>query len=149
MLLIHAEIAKLCTAKRIIEGRGIQTSSSFVKIWLVCIPEFRAIYLFFWRLYGLDFLSRIYWSSLDHDDPMAGNWEKAISILAENLNSSCSFVITAVQMDFSLKKSGTYMYLCSVKWIKYPLAGTKYLLFLHGFMKVVVLMINNVLALTL
>ena len=43
------------TAKRILERRGIQTSSSFVKIWLVCIPEFKANFLFLWHLYGLVF----------------------------------------------------------------------------------------------
>jgi hypothetical protein len=46
----------LSTAKRIVlERRGIQTSSSFVKIWLVCIPESKANLLFFWHLYGLVF----------------------------------------------------------------------------------------------
>ena len=35
------------TAKRIIERRGIQTSSSFVKIWLVSMPEFKANFLLF------------------------------------------------------------------------------------------------------
>ena len=48
----------LCsTAKRILERRGIQTSSSVVKIRLVCIPEFKVNFLFFWHLF--DFLSRI------------------------------------------------------------------------------------------
>ena len=42
-------------AKRKLERLGIQTSSSFVKIWKVCIPEFKANFLFFWRLYGLVF----------------------------------------------------------------------------------------------
>ena len=86
MLLIHAKIAKLCTAKRILERRGIQTSSTFVKIWLVCIPEFKANFLFL----------RIYWSPLDHD-LMASIWGKAISILAGNLNSGLSYLITAVK----------------------------------------------------
>ena len=44
-----------CTAQRIQERREIQTSSSFVKIWLVCIPEFKANFLFFLLLYGLAF----------------------------------------------------------------------------------------------
>ena len=35
----------VCTAKRIL---GIQTSSSFVKIWQVSITEFKAKLLFFW-----------------------------------------------------------------------------------------------------
>ena len=30
---------------------------------------------------------------------MAGIWEKAVSILAGNLNSDCSYLITAVQAD--------------------------------------------------
>ena len=46
------------------------------------------------------FSSKIYWSSLNHD-PIASIWEKAISILAGNLNSSCSYLITAVT-DFVL-----------------------------------------------
>ena len=41
------------------------------------------------------FLSRIYWSSLDHD-LMASIGEKASSILAGNLNSGSSYLITAV-----------------------------------------------------
>ena len=41
------------------------------------------------------FLSRNYWSSLYHD-LMAIIWEKAISILAGNLNSGHSYLITAV-----------------------------------------------------
>jgi hypothetical protein len=41
---------------------------------------------FFWQ-YGLFSLFRNYWSSLGHD-LMASIWEKAISILAGNLNSS-------------------------------------------------------------
>ena len=35
------------TAKIILERLGIQTSPSFVKIWSVCIPEFKAKLLFF------------------------------------------------------------------------------------------------------
>ena len=46
-----------------------------------------------------DFLSRNYWSWLDHD-PMASIWEKAISILAENLNSGHSYLITAVKWEY-------------------------------------------------
>ena len=40
------------------------------------------------------FLSRNYWSSLDHD-LMASIWEKAISILAGSLNSGRRYLITA------------------------------------------------------
>ena len=40
----------LCTAKRILERRGVQTSSLFVKIWLVCIPESKANFLFSWHI---------------------------------------------------------------------------------------------------
>ena len=46
------------------------------------------------------FLSRNYWSSLDHD-LMASIWENAISILAGNLNSSPSYLITAVSFPSS------------------------------------------------
>ena len=41
------------------------------------------------------FLRRNYWSSLDHD-LMVSICEKAISFLAGNLNSSYSYLITAV-----------------------------------------------------
>ena len=41
------------------------------------------------------FLSRNYWSSIDHG-LMASIGEKAISILAGNLNSGRSYLITAV-----------------------------------------------------
>ena len=44
----------------------------------------------------LGFLSRNYWSSLYHD-LMASSWEKANSILARNLNSGHTYLITAVQ----------------------------------------------------
>ena len=44
------------------------------------------------------FLSRIYWSSLDHD-LMASIWEKDISILAGNLNLGRSYFITAVKAN--------------------------------------------------
>ena len=80
-------------AKRILERRGIQTSSLFVKIWLVCISEFKAN--FFFSFIWLGFLARIYWSSLDHD-LMTSIWKKGISILAGNLNSGRSYLITAV-----------------------------------------------------
>ena len=51
--------------------------------------------LSFWCLYGLVFfLSRNYWSSLDHD-LMASIWEKAISILTGSLNSGRRYLITA------------------------------------------------------
>ena len=40
------------------------------------------------------FLSRNYWNELDL---MASIWEKAISILAENLNSGRSYLNTALQ----------------------------------------------------
>ena len=43
----------------------------------------------------LGFLSRKYWSSLDND-LMASILEKAISILAGNLNSGRSYLIAAV-----------------------------------------------------
>ena len=82
------------TAKKMLEKRKIQTSSSFDQIWLVCIPEFKANFLFF-GIYIAWFLSRTYWSILDHD-LTASIWEKAILILAGNLNSGPSYLITAV-----------------------------------------------------
>ena len=57
--------------------------------------ESKANLLFFQRLYGLGFLSKIYWSLLDHD-LLAKIWEKAISILAGKLNSGRTYLITAV-----------------------------------------------------
>ena len=44
----------------------------------------------FFGIYMAWFLSRIYWSSLDHD-LMASIWGKAISLLARNLNSGRSY----------------------------------------------------------
>ena len=78
----------LCTAKRILERLGIQTLSSFVFLILKPISIFLV-------LIWLGFLSRNFWSLLNHD-LMASIWEKAISILAGNLNSSRSYLITAV-----------------------------------------------------
>ena len=52
------ESCALCstfTAKRILERLGIQILSPFVKIWYVCIPNFKANFLIFWRSYGLVF----------------------------------------------------------------------------------------------
>ena len=49
------------TSKRILERLGIQNSSSFVKIWEVCIPNSKA---FFYCFYGLFILSRNYWESI-------------------------------------------------------------------------------------
>ena len=39
------------TSKRILERRRTQTSSSFVKIWLVCIREFLSQFLIFFGIY--------------------------------------------------------------------------------------------------
>ena len=50
------------------------------------------------------FLTRNYWSSLDYD-LMASIWEKTISILAGNLISGRSYLITAVTSDFSVWRS--------------------------------------------
>ena len=67
-----------------------------------CLSKFdRSVFLilkpisYFLAFKWLGFLSRNYWSLLDHD-LMASNWEKAISILAGNLNSGRSYLITAV-----------------------------------------------------
>ena len=62
-----------------------------------CIQRQFFFLVFIW----LGFLSRIYWSSLDHD-LMASIWEKSISILAGNLNPGRNYLITAVLQ----KKSG-------------------------------------------
>ena len=94
------------TAKRILERRGIQTSSSFVKLWLLCILEFKANFLLFWHLYGLFFLSRIYWRLLDYD-LLASIWE-AISILTGNLNLGRSYLITAVPGRKNINKRVKY-----------------------------------------
>jgi hypothetical protein len=50
--------------------------------------------------FGIVFLCRNYWSSLDL---MASIWETAISILPGNLNSDRSYLITAVPIDFYAK----------------------------------------------
>ena len=55
LLFFFIWIEMYTTAKRILERLRIQTSSSFVKIWYVCIPNFKANFLFFWRFYGLVF----------------------------------------------------------------------------------------------
>ena len=111
------------TAKRILERRGIQTSSASEFDWYVFLnlKPISGLYnfLFFWHLYGLVFylcmiywssfypisypfgiyiawffLSRLYWSS------NAIIWEKVFSILAVNLNPSHSYLITAVLGHF-------------------------------------------------
>ena len=71
----------LCTAKRILErfDRSVFLISKPISFFLA----------FIW----LGFLSRNYLSSLDHD-LMASIWEKAISILAGNLNSGRSYLIS-------------------------------------------------------
>ena len=52
------------------------------------------------------FSSRIYWTSLDHD-LMASIWEKAISILAESLNSGVIYLITTVHKIEILFQKGS------------------------------------------
>ena len=59
--------------------------------------------LCFWHLYGLVFdLKTIGISSLDHD-LMDNIWEDAISILAGNLNSGCSYLTTTVTIAVALQ----------------------------------------------
>ena len=53
------------------------------------------------HFYGLVFLSRNYWSLLDHA-LMASIWEKAISVLAGKLNSGRSYLITAIYYKYSI-----------------------------------------------
>jgi hypothetical protein len=73
----------------------IQTSSLFVKFdWSVFL-NLKPISHFLAFIWLVLFLSRIYWSFLDHN-LMANILEKATSILAENLNLGCSYLITAV-----------------------------------------------------
>ena len=57
---------------------------------------FKPISYFFGVYMACFFLSRNYWRSLDHD-LTASIREKAILILAGNLNSGRSYLITAVQ----------------------------------------------------
>ena len=64
----------------------------FPESWKRSCPNFYAHDCTSWLGFCL---SRNYWSLLDHD-LMANIWEKAISILAVNLNSSRSYLITAV-----------------------------------------------------
>ena len=98
----NIKLSKLCiTAKRILERRGIQTSSLnhlIVKIWLVCIHEFKDSFLSFWHLYGLVFYLEYIGSSLNL---MASIWEKAISIFEGNLNSGRSYLINAILITTS------------------------------------------------
>ena len=63
------------------------------------------------------FLSRNFWCLLDHD-LMTSIWEKAVSILAGNLNLGRSYLITAVQegwgfrgqnSDFSASYQSTFL----------------------------------------
>ena len=72
---------------------------------MVCIPEFKANFLFF-GIYIAWFL--IYWSLIDHY-LMASILEKAISILAGNLNSRCSYLITTVKLETDLNSRRTYL----------------------------------------
>jgi hypothetical protein len=68
--------------------------TSFVKIWIACSCKFKANFLVFMPL---AFWSRNYWDWLNHH-LMANIWEKVNSILAENLNSCLSYLITTVRL---------------------------------------------------
>ena len=73
------------------------------------------------------FLSRNYWSLLDHD-LMASIWEKVISILTGNLNSGCSYSITAAtisETDYSIQ-------ICRNKFLIHSLINTAYLSYLSS-----------------
>ena len=96
------------TAKRILERLGIQTASSFFKMSVFLIwSQFLIFLAFIW----LGFLSRKYWSSLDHD-LIASIWEKATSILAGNLNSGrCTTVLTTSWFDSSCNFMMLHFYL--------------------------------------
>ena len=65
---------------------------SHLSLFLVLKP----ISYFFGVYMACFFLSRDYWSLSDHD-LMASIWEKNILILAENLNSGRSYLITTIQ----------------------------------------------------
>ena len=80
---------QFCTAKRILERLQYRLSKFDRSVFLILKP----IYYFF----GLVFYLETIGSSLDHD-LMASIWEKAISILAGNLNSGHSYIITAVKL---------------------------------------------------
>ena len=69
--------------------------TSFFKIWTVSSCKFNANFLTFLSLYHFFFCCRNYWSWSNHH-LMANIWEKAISILAGNLNLDRSYLITTV-----------------------------------------------------
>ena len=75
----------------------MSTWTSFVKIWTVSNCEFNVNFLTFLGLYTLAFCTRNYWRWLNHNW-MANIWERAISILAGNLNLGRSYLITTVPM---------------------------------------------------
>ena len=81
---------------------------------IICHNFFKANFLFFWRLCALGFLSRKYWSWLDHDR-MASFWEKAISILTGNLNSVHSYPITTVRNKDGVISEGIFNFNLSSK----------------------------------
>ena len=78
------------TAKRILARHGIQTSS-FVKIWLVCSPEFKTNFLFF----GIHMAWFFHLESLGVRYIMIW-WLAYTSILAGNLNSGCKYLVTGL-----------------------------------------------------
>ena len=57
------------------------------QIWLVCFPESKANFLFSLAFIYLGFF---------YLESIGVRWEKSISILVVNLNSGCSYLITAV-----------------------------------------------------
>ena len=101
-------------SKRTLERLGIQTSSCLSKFdrYVFCITNFKANFLSFLVIIWLVFLSRNYWSSIYHD-LMSSIWEKVIWILAGNLNSGRSYLITAVksgvEMSCNLFSNGVFV----------------------------------------
>ena len=72
---------------------SIWSSSKFDRS--VCSCEFKVNFLIFLMFIPLGFWSRNYWNYLNH--PLTANiWEKAILILAGNLNWGLSYLITTV-----------------------------------------------------
>jgi hypothetical protein len=72
--------------------------TSFVKIWIACSYEFKSNFWIFRCLYHLLFDLETIGGWLNHH-LMAYIWEKSKSILAENLNSGLSYLITTEYID--------------------------------------------------
>ena len=79
-------------------------------IWILSLKNAYSIHvqtIIFW----LVFLSRNYWSLLDHD-LMASIWEKNISIFVGNLNSGRSYLIAAVMKTKRINICNIIIWVC-------------------------------------